>query len=221
MARPARRRRRSPRRRASSRRAGSPRWRRPRPRQQAVGEREEGVGGDDRALGQRLGQPSAFAASAGLAARRCARSRRGSSGRRRCRRWRRPWHRRWCSTSRAWRRGRRSAGRQLGSVGARFVTTFRSMSSTTALSRVLQQEAAGDRASPSGRRARVGQAAGEQQAQVLLGGDDGDRLLVASGAMITSVKISTISLRRLASSVRLSATMPPKAETGSQAAPCS
>jgi len=39
----------------------------------------------------------------------------------------------------------------------------------------------------------------------------------ASGAMITSVKISTILRAASASSLRLSATMPPKAETGSQA----
>ena len=40
------------------------------------------------------------------------------------------------------------------------------------------------------RGARIGQAAGEQQAQVLLRRDDRSRLLAsASGAMITSVKI--------------------------------
>ena len=36
--------------------------------QQAVGEGEEGVGGDDRALGQRLGRPAALAASGALQA---------------------------------------------------------------------------------------------------------------------------------------------------------
>ena len=40
---------------------------------------------------------------------------------------------------------------------------------------------------------------------------------LASGATITSVKILTISRAASASSVRLSATMPPKALTGSQA----
>ena len=40
---------------------------------------------------------------------------------------------------------------------------------------------------------------------------------VASGATITSVKISTIARAASASSVRFSATMPPKAEVGSQA----
>ena len=39
---------------------------------------------------------------------------------------------------------------------------------------------------------------------------------VASGAMMTSVKISVMARAASASSVRLSATMPPKAETGSQ-----
>ena len=61
-------------------------------------------------------------------------------------------------------------------VGARLVTTLSVMSSTTALSRDLHQQAAGDRFHRQAGRARVGQAAGEQQAQVLLGGDDGDRL---------------------------------------------
>jgi hypothetical protein len=65
----------------------------------------------------------------------------------------------------------------------------------------------------------IGQAAGQQQAQVLLGREDRQRLLVASGAMTTSVKIFTRS--RLARpwpvERRFTATMPPKAETGSQA----
>ena len=39
---------------------------------------------------------------------------------------------------------------------------------------------------------------------------------VASGAMMTSVKTSTIARAASASSGRFSATMPPKAETGSQ-----
>ncbi len=39
---------------------------------------------------------------------------------------------------------------------------------------------------------------------------------LASGAMITSVKISVMALAASASSVRFMATMPPKAETGSQ-----
>ena len=40
---------------------------------------------------------------------------------------------------------------------------------------------------------------------------------VASGAMITSVKISVMARATSASSVRLTATMPPKAEVESQA----
>ena len=40
---------------------------------------------------------------------------------------------------------------------------------------------------------------------------------VASGAMITSVKISVMARAASASSVRFSATMPPKAEVESQA----
>ena len=66
--------------------------------QQAVGEREERVGGDHRALGQRRRRASAPSRRPRPCARRCAPHRRGSSGRRRCRRWRGPWHRRWCST---------------------------------------------------------------------------------------------------------------------------
>jgi hypothetical protein len=81
----------------------------------------------------------------------------------------------------------------------------------------LHQQAAGDRLHGQARRARIGQAAGQQQAQVLLRRDDGARSSVASGAMMTSVKMLDDLFAASASSVRLSATMPPKAETGSQA----
>ena len=68
--------------------------------------------------------------------------RRGSSGRRRCRPWRRPSHRRWRSTSRAWRRGRRRADPAISrSVGARLVTTFRSPSPIAAGVARLHEEA--------------------------------------------------------------------------------
>ena len=67
-------------------------------RQQAVGEGEEGVGRHHRALGQRLRQRRRPWRRPALPARRCGRCRRGSSGRRRCRPWRRPWRRRWRST---------------------------------------------------------------------------------------------------------------------------
>ena len=80
--------------------------------QQTVGERKERVRRDHRALRQRLGEAQFLGGVLAPCARRCARSRCGSSGRRRCRRWRDPWRTRWCSTSRAWRRGRRTADRQ-------------------------------------------------------------------------------------------------------------
>ena len=167
---------RSPRRRASSRRAGSPRWRRPRRR--PAGRRRRGRRrrrprrspwpGSRR--GRRPSRPRR------PSRRRCARNRPGSSARRRCRPWRRPGHRRWRSTSRAWRPGRRSAGRRAPARWARAcVTTCRSMASTTALSRPCARKppATVRRVRPGC--ARVRQAAGQQQAQVLLGGDDGDR----------------------------------------------
>ena len=55
-------------------------------------------------------RPAALAASSALRAA-IARSRCGSSGRRRCRRSPNPWRKRWCSTSHAWRLGRQSADR--------------------------------------------------------------------------------------------------------------
>ena len=59
----------------------------------------------------------------------------------------------------------------------------------------LHQQAAGDGAHGEARRARIGQAAGEQQAQVLLGARRWRcASSSASGAMMTSVKILTISL---------------------------
>ena len=133
-------------------------------RQEPVGEGEEGVGGDDRALGEAFGEARRPSRPPRPSRRRCARNRPGSSGRRRCRPSRRPWRRRWRSTSRAWRPGRRSAGRRArGSVGARCVTTFRSMSSTTALSRACTRKppatvrsASPARAGRAGRRRAAG-----------------------------------------------------------------
>ena len=136
---------------------------------QPVGEGEEGVGGHDRALG----------AAAALA-----RSLRGvlalSGGDARgidaahlpgadADRGARPWHRRWRSTSRAWRRGRRRAGRRSSAlVGARLVTTLRSRAADAAGVARLHQKPAGQRPHDQPRRRRVGHAAGQQQAQVLL-----------------------------------------------------
>ncbi len=72
--------------------------------QQAVGEGEEGVGGDDRALGQVSAVARGLRRFGRLPGGDAGRNRRGSSGRRRRPPWRRPWRRRWRSTSRAWRR---------------------------------------------------------------------------------------------------------------------
>ena len=102
-------------------------------------------------------------------------------------------------------------------VGARRVTTRRSSTAEAAVVAALDQEAAGDLAPGEAGRARVGQAAGDQEAQVLLRREDrGGASAVASGAMTTSVKISAMAAAVAASSVPLSATMPPKAEVRSQ-----
>ena len=66
--------------------------------QQAVGEGEEGVGRHRRADRARLRPSPLSPPRPSPSRRRCAPIRAGSSGRRRCRRWRRPWHRRWRST---------------------------------------------------------------------------------------------------------------------------
>ena len=81
----------------------------------------------------------------------------------------------------------------------------------------LHEEAAGERAEGEPVRARIGQAAGGQQAQVLLRGEDGLGLGAwRPGAMTTSVKMPVISRAVAASIGPLSAMMPPKALTGSQ-----
>ena len=66
---------------------------------------------------------------------------------------------------------------ELGVVGARLVTILSCMSSTTALSRdcTSKPPATDFTVKPAG--ARIGQAAGEQQPQILLRRDDRDRLL--------------------------------------------
>ena len=188
-------------------------------RQQAVGEGEEGVGGDDRALGQAARRGRRPRRRRAPCARRCARSRRGSSGRRRCRRSRRPWRRRWRSTSRAWRRGRRSAGRRVRpALGARLRHDLQVERVDHRIVARLHEQAAGDRLDRS-----VPAAAGSGRPPVtsrrkfFFAAMIARASSVASGAMMTSVKVLTISSAASASSRRLTATMPPKAETGSQA----
>ena len=66
--------------------------------EQAVGEGEEGVRGDRRADRARLRPAGLLGRVLGLPGGDPRRIRAGSSGRRRCRRWRRPWHRRSRST---------------------------------------------------------------------------------------------------------------------------
>ena len=102
-------------------------------------------------------------------------------------------------------------------VGARLVTVLSARSSTTALSRdctssppatdfTVRPPARGSGSAPATSRRRFFLAPTMAIASSL-----------ASGAMITSVKISVMARAASASSVRLSATMPPKADTGSQA----
>ena len=124
--------------------------------QQAVREGEEGVGGDDRALGEALGQARGLRGLRRPSRPRCGRNRPGSSGPRRCRPSRRPWHRRWRSTSRAWRPGRRSGGRRARPrSGARLRHDLAGPSRRpTRVVAALRQEPARDRADRQARRPR-------------------------------------------------------------------
>ena len=115
------------------------------------------------------------------------------------------------ATRKAKRRSAISAG-----VGARLVTTFSSRSSTTALSRVCTSmpPATDFTVVPAARGS--GSAPANSSRKFFFAAMIACASGVASGAMITSVKVFTISSAASASSVRLVATMPPKAETGSQ-----
>ena len=91
------------------------------------------------------------------------------------------------------------------------------MASTTALSRFCARKPPATVRSVRPACARIGQAAGEQQAQVLLGGDDGDGLLGRVGRDDHLGEDLDDGLGALPHrAVRFRATMPPKAETGSQ-----
>ena len=184
---------------------------------QPVGEGEEGVGGDDRALGQRLGQAGGLGRVERLA--------RGDAR----------------GIDAAHLAGADADGGavpciddgvrldvlgdaegefQIGHLGRRRRALRHDLELQIVDHRIvaaLDEQAAGNGFDGGAGGARIGQAAGDQQAQVLLGGDDADCLLEASGAMMTSVKVLTISSAASASRVRFIATMPPKAETGSQA----
>lgn len=66
-------------------------------------------------------------------------------------------------------------------VGWRRVTIFRSEAAMRPAVARLDEEAAGHRAENLAGRQRIGQAVGQQQAQVLFGGEDGPGLLVSAG----------------------------------------
>ena len=102
-------------------------------------------------------------------------------------------------------------------VGARLVTTFSSMSSTTALSRDCTSRPPATDFTSSPRARGSGRPPASSSRRFFLAPTIAIASSVASGAMMTSVKISVMARAASASSVRLSATMPPKAETGSQA----
>ena len=187
-------------------------------RNKAVGEREEGVGGDDRASGARLGASPRSRPPPRPCARRGAPNRPATSARRRRQRSRRPWRRRWRSTSRAWRPSRRTSGPpfRLG-VGARLVTTLSAPSSSAPLSRSWTRRPPATDRTASVDRPGSGSAPAIRSRRFRLAATIASASSSASGAMITSVNISTI-LRALGpSSRRLSAMTPPNAETGSQA----
>src|SRR5215208_7854518 len=102
-------------------------------------------------------------------------------------------------------------------VGARWVTTFKVMSSTTALSRDCTSipPATDFTSMPCARGSGRPQASSRRR--FFLAPMIAIASSLASGAMITSVKTSVIARAASASSFRFSATMPPKAEIGSQA----
>jgi hypothetical protein len=81
----------------------------------------------------------------------------------------------------------------------------------------LDQEAAGHALEGVAGRQRVGQAAGDQQAQVLLGGEHGDGVVVGVGGDDHLGEDLDHLQRGRLGQARLTATMPPKAEVGSQA----
>ncbi len=150
-------------------------------------------------------------------ARRGAPNRPATSAPLRCRPSRRPWRRRWRSTSHAWRPPMRTCRSAISrEVGARLVTTLSAPSSSTPLSRSWT------RSPPAtDRTARVGAlGSGSEPASKSLrfffAAMIANASSSASGAMITSVKISTILRAEAASSFRLSATTPPNADTGSE-----
>jgi len=108
---------------------------------------------------------------------------------------------------------------QIGELGlgrARRVTVLSCMASATALSRDCTSRPPATDFTVSPWRA-IGQAAREQQAQILLCCTIAIASSVAFGAMMISVKISVMARAASASSVPFTATMPPEAEVWSQA----
>ena len=144
--------------------------------EEAVGEREEGVGGDHRSLGRGSSRPAACAASAALRA-----AMRAESTRLICPA---PMP----TVARILGVDDRIRFDVLGDAEgeaqvAQFGVARRASGHRLQLHVIdhgvvarLHQEAAGDGLCGQARRARIGQSAGEQQPQVLLGADDGDRL---------------------------------------------
>ena len=116
------------------------------------------------------------------------------------------------ATRKAKRRSRSSA-----LVGARLVTGFNSMSSTTALSRVCTSKPPATVLAVSPAARGSGRPPASSSRKFFLAPTMAMASAVASGAMMTSVKISVMARAASASSVRLSATMPPNAEIRSQA----
>ncbi len=102
-------------------------------------------------------------------------------------------------------------------VGARLVTTFSGVSSTTALSRCCTSNppATDFTIMPPARGS--GRPPATSKRRFFLAPTMAIASSLASGAMMTSVKISVIASAACASSLRFNATTPPKADTGSQA----
>ena len=103
------------------------------------------------------------------------------------------------------------------SVGARLVTTFSSSSSTVPLSRDCTSipPATDLKVTPPARGS--GRPPVTSRRRFFFAATTATASSVASGAMMTSVKVLTISVAASASRLRFSATMPPNADTGSQA----
>ena len=108
-----------------------------------------------------------------------------------------------------------SMSRTSASVGWRLVTIFRSSAVMWAMSRLCTRKPPATERNTSPVARGSGRAPVTRRRRFFLAAKTAMASSSASGAITTSVKISTMARAAAASSRRLTATMPPKAETGS------